>query len=120
MEDFTCVSSRTAVYAVNDDYSGNYMTNPMVPEEYRNVTELPVRIEKHALVGSGCTILPGVTIGAGSAVGAMSLVKNDVKAGTMVAGIPASYIGERSQRMLELEKQFLILGSVQKGNGEEA
>ncbi len=49
----------------------------------------PVRVEKNASVGARCTILPGVTIGEGAVVGAMSLVNRDVPAGEFWAGIPA-------------------------------
>ena len=33
-EDYSTISSRGAVYAVSDDYSGEHMTNPMVPEAF--------------------------------------------------------------------------------------
>ncbi|MFI3326699.1 MAG: acyltransferase, partial [Clostridia bacterium] len=36
-KDFVTFSSRSIVYAVSDDYSGEHMTNPMVPEKYINV-----------------------------------------------------------------------------------
>ena len=59
LEDFSAISSRCAVYATTDDYSGEYMTNPTVPEEYTNVINAPVRIGKHAIIGTGSTILQG-------------------------------------------------------------
>jgi len=40
-------------------------------------------------IGAHCVILPGVQIGAGAIVGAMSLVKDDVPAGSTVMGVPA-------------------------------
>ena len=48
-----------------------------------------VVIEKGARIGSHTVILPGVTIGEGAVVGAHSLVKKDVEAGAMVAGVAA-------------------------------
>lgn len=30
--DYSNISSRVSIYSSNDDYSGNYMSNPMVPE----------------------------------------------------------------------------------------
>jgi len=38
------------------------------------------------------TILPGVTIGEGSVVGAGSVVKRDVPSHTLVAGVPARVV----------------------------
>ena len=35
---FCNLSSRVAIYSSNDDYSGAYMTNPMVPGKFTGVT----------------------------------------------------------------------------------
>ena len=42
IDDYVAISSRCVVYAVSDDYSGEYMTNPMVPEKYTNVIKKKV------------------------------------------------------------------------------
>lgn len=55
----------------------------------------PVVIEDDAWIGAGSIILPGVTVGEGSIVGAGSVVTRDVPAGTTVAGNPARSIGVR-------------------------
>lgn len=107
IQDFANLSSRIAVYAVSDDYSGEYMTNPMTPEKYKNIIEEKVIIGKHVIIATGCTILPGVSLGEGCAVGAMSLIKKDVEPWSMVAGTPARYIKPRSRKLLELEHQFV-------------
>lgn len=106
IRDFANLSSRIAVYALSDDYSGEFMTNPMVKEKYKNTIERKVVIGKHAIVATGVTVLPGVSLGEGSAVGAMSLVKEDVEPWTIAAGIPAKPIKPRSKRILELEQNF--------------
>ena len=64
-------------------------------------------MKRHAVVGSGCVILPGVTIGEGSSVGALSLINKNLDAWGVYAGSPARYIKARSKRVLELEKQLL-------------
>jgi putative colanic acid biosynthesis acetyltransferase WcaF len=56
----------------------------------------PIVIGPFAFIGARAFILPGVSIGAHSVVGAMSLVSRDVVAGTTVAGNPARSI--RSSR----------------------
>jgi len=46
----------------------------------------PVVIEEGAWIGARCTILPGVTIGAGSVIGAGTVVNRDVPPDTLITG----------------------------------
>jgi len=52
-------------------------------------TSSKVVINKGAKIGSHTVILPGVTIGEGAIVGAKSLVKKDIPAGSVVVGVTA-------------------------------
>ena len=52
----------------------------------------PIIIENGVWIGAGAIILPGVTIGPNSIVGAGSLVRKDVPPRTIVAGNPAKII----------------------------
>src|SRR5260370_27397845 len=52
----------------------------------------PIRIGRNAWIGFDCCVLPGVTIGEGSIVGARSVVAEDVPPYTLVAGNPARLI----------------------------
>lgn len=56
------------------------------------ITGKPVHICRRAWIGAGATILPGVTIGENSVVGAGSVVTRDVEPNTIVAGNPARVI----------------------------
>lgn len=56
-----------------------------------------VRIRKGAAIGARCTILPGVTVGEGAVVGAMSLVNRDVPPGEFWGGVPARRIREHAE-----------------------
>ena len=107
MEDFVTVSGRVMIYSQNDDYSGDYMTNPTVPAEFTNVTGGKVVLKKHAIIGAGSIILPNLTIGEGGCLGAMSLLKSDIPAWEVYAGTPAKRIKSRSQRLIEKEQLFL-------------
>jgi dTDP-4-amino-4,6-dideoxy-D-glucose acyltransferase len=108
LEDFCNVSSRVSIYSSNDDYSGQHMTNPTVPAAYTGVTHAAVRIGRHAIIGSGSVVLPGVTVGEGAAVGALSLVRGDCDSFTIYVGTPARSIGHRQRALLDLEAQFSI------------
>ena len=101
---FSTISSRGAVYAVSDDYSGEYMTSPLLPSEVTNIKTAPVYVGKHVIIGTSSCILPGVSIGEGCAVGAMSLVKSSLEEWGIYAGIPCRRIKDRSKNLLQYVK----------------
>ena len=103
MEDFSGLSSRVAVYSSSDDYSGRFMTNPMVPTEFTSVDSRPVHLMKHVIVGAGTIVLPGVVIGEGSAVGALSLVSKSLDGFGIYSGVPTKRIKERHRGLVEHE-----------------
>ena len=107
MHDFSGLSSRCSIYSSSDDYMGNALTNPTVPDEYRNVQNGPVILKKHVIIGAGSVILPGVSMEEGSAAGALSVISKDVPAYTIVAGQPAKPIAERKKNLLKIEAEFL-------------
>lgn len=106
LQDFTTVSSRCAIYALSDDFSGSTMTNPTVPHRCRGVRQSPVTVEKHAVIGTGCTVLPGVRIGEGAAVGCMSLVNRSLAPWGIYAGIPCRRLKGRSRALTALEGEI--------------
>jgi acetyltransferase-like isoleucine patch superfamily enzyme len=52
----------------------------------------PVRVEAWADIGTGAILLPGVTVGKGSIVGAGAVVSRDVPPFAIVAGVPARFL----------------------------
>lgn len=58
----------------------------------------PIRIGANVWIGFDSIVLPGVTIGSNSIVGARSVVREDVPVNTKVAGNPARVIGSSHQR----------------------
>lgn len=107
LEDFCNLSSKVSIYSSNDDYSGEYMTNPMVPSKFTGVTHADVVISKHAIIGSGSVVLPGITLEEGVTVGALSLINKNCPAFGIYVGVPARRIGERKQRLLDLEQRLI-------------
>ena len=51
-------------------------------------------VKKRASIGSNATILPGITIGKQSIVGAGAVVTNDVADYAIVVGVPAHVVGD--------------------------
>jgi dTDP-4-amino-4,6-dideoxy-D-glucose acyltransferase len=107
-EDYSGISSRVAIYSSSDNYDGEYMTNPCVPIAYvellRNTYHKPVYLGKHVVVGTGSTILPGVILEDGCAVGAMSLVNKSFAPNSIIVGIPARLVKQRKENIYELCK----------------
>lgn len=107
MEDFSGLSSKVAIYAVSDDYSGEYLTNPTVPSKYTKHISKKVHLKKHVIIGTNTTLLPGVVLEEGVAVGAMSLVNKSIPAWKIAIGVPSRVILERNKNLLKLEQKFL-------------
>lgn len=107
MEDFSGLSQGVKIYSTSDDYTGKYLTNPMVPEIYTGQKTGRVVLKKHVIIGSNTVILPNTIIGEGSSVGAMSLVTKSLKSWGIYFGCPAKKLRERSREMLKLEEEFL-------------
>lgn len=101
--DFASVSGRSSLYSASDDYGGDFLVNPTIPEEFTRVKCAPVVLERHVLLGAGSVVLPGVRIGEGSATGALTLVTEDLPPWGIYVGSPARLLRQRSRRLLELE-----------------
>lgn len=69
-------------------------THPLNPAERREEWELahPVTIEDDVWIGGGAIICPGVHIGAGTTIGAGSIVTRDIPANVLAAGNPCRVI----------------------------
>lgn len=107
ISDYSNISSRVSVYAISDDYSGSSMTNPMIPDEYKNVSKKPVYIEKHVIIGSTSVVMPGVTLKEGSAFGCFSYINQSSEPWIIYAGIPCKKIKNRKKDILYLEKKMV-------------
>lgn len=81
------VSIAPRVTLVTSSHPNNSRIRAFAP-----VTTGPIRIDADAWIGAGAVILPGVHIGRGAIVGALSVVTNDVAALAVVAGQPARVI----------------------------
>jgi len=108
---FANISTRVSIFSSSDDFSGNSLTNPMIDKHYKLLINEPVTIQKHVIIGTNSTVLPGVIIGKGCAIGAHSLVKKSCAPFLIYAGVPVRKIGIRYRNLLELERKFLFYRS---------
>lgn len=106
LEDYTGLSPRCTVFSASDDFSGDYLISPMVSEEYTHVMKGNVLIKRYTQIGANCIIMPGVTIGEGVAVGAMSYVKDSLEPWGVYVGIPVKRMKDRSKGLIKFTDQI--------------
>ena len=75
-------------------YTSTHLLGPGSRRMNLNAIARPVVIEDGVWIGVGSIVLPGVTIGRGSVVGAGSVVTENVPSNTLVTGNPAKKVQE--------------------------
>jgi len=104
--DYSSLSHGVRILSAVDDFDGRWMTNSTLPRDVLHVQAAPVRVGRYAPIGSGTLILPGVEIGEGAAIGAMSLVRHSVDGWKIYSGNPLREIGERARDLVGLAQRI--------------
>ncbi len=70
--------------------------HPILPELREKIYQynIPVRIGRNCWLGAGVLVLPGITIGDGSVIGAGSVVTKDIPRGVIAVGNPCRVLRE--------------------------
>ena len=63
--DFSGLSPRCTIWAMSDNFSGNALLGPVIPENFRNVFGGEVILEKYVSLATGVTIIARNTEGGG-------------------------------------------------------
>ncbi len=102
----TCVDD-THIYVGDNTMIGPNVTlatagHPVLPELRKKGYQynMPIRIGKNCWLGAGVIVLPGVTIGDNSVIGAGSVVTKDIPANVVAVGNPCRVmrpIGDRDK-----------------------
>jgi len=100
LEDFVQIGSNCSIYSVStiDGKKGK------------------VVVKKNARIGSHCVVMPGVTIGENSVIGAFSFVDKDIPANVIAFGVPVKIY----RRLTDDEVNIMLkaIEEVEKANNE--
>lgn len=107
IDEFSTLAPNVVLAAGSDDYIAG-IASPLVPSEYKGRSEIGlIALGRHCIVGANSTVLPDVTFSDGAAVGAQSLVKHDLDAWTLYAGVPSRFVKARDgDAILDLERRY--------------
>ncbi len=106
MGKFSGIAAGSKIICGSDDFTKGMM-NPQVPLEYKETKFTTVTIEDFACVGVNCVVMPGVTLGEGSVIGAGSVVTKDTEPWTIYVGSPAKPVKLRDRdKILQYVKEL--------------
>jgi len=107
MDDFSGLAFGVTIFAQSDDYTGDALTNPTVPMQYRKIARARVELGRHVIIGTNSVVFPGVILAEGSSVGACSMITKSTEAWAVYLGVPARKVRERNRRVLTMEQTYL-------------
>ncbi|MGB9927142.1 MAG: acyltransferase [Methanosarcina sp.] len=89
IEDYVQIGSHCSIYSIStiDNKEGK------------------VHLKRNCKIGSHSVIMPGVTIGENSIIGAFSFVNKDIPTNTIAFGVPAKVIKELNTDTLSISKK---------------
>lgn len=91
--DRTLIGYRTQIISADHEIPSIGEPFPISGDKLAKVT-----IHQDVWIGANCVITPGVTIGEGAVVAAGAVVTKDVKANSIVGGVPAKFIKMRGEK----------------------
>jgi acetyltransferase-like isoleucine patch superfamily enzyme len=94
IEDDVLIASRVYISDLSHGAYGRgaVHNSPLIPPNDRPFISYPVHIQRYVWLGEGVCVLPGVTIGEGTVVGANSVVSRSLPSYAIAVGIPAKVI----------------------------
>jgi galactoside O-acetyltransferase len=106
IRDFAGLSPRVTIFSESDDFNGEHMVGPMIPNEFRGVTSKKVTISKYVQIGAGSVVMPGVILNEGCAVAALSYVNCSFDSWKIIGGIPARVLKARNHNIIGLSQKM--------------
>ena len=99
------IASRVFISDINHgNYNGKHQDSPSSIPKMRKLSTNPIEIKDNVWIGEGVCIMPGVTIGFGCIIGALSVVTKDIPDYSIAVGSPAKVIKEYDF----IKKQWIV------------
>ncbi|OGN30005.1 MAG: hypothetical protein A3A33_01630 [Candidatus Yanofskybacteria bacterium RIFCSPLOWO2_01_FULL_49_25] len=109
MGNFTNISVKGTLICASEKFYGHgFIGAPGIPDEFLDELKLgPIIFEDFVNTGANVTILPGITLGKGSVIGACSLVTKNTEPWTIYMGTPARpFAMRKKEKILEYAKKM--------------
>ena len=103
---YSAISVGTKIFGGCDDFLGNYLSNPTIPNKYTNVKIGDIIIGNNVIIGSNSVIMPKIIIEDGAVVGANSFINKNCYSWKIYAGSPIKFIKNRKTDCLKLLQEF--------------
>lgn len=103
---YCTLSHGVRLFTASADYSGESFHNVFPDGRYQNPKVGSIEIRDHVIVGANSVVMPGVTIGEGAAVGALSFVRNSLEDWSIYAGNPIKRLGSRSTEIRDIARRI--------------
>lgn len=104
---FSGIAAGCRIICASDDYMGSGLVGPTIPKQYQAITAAPVILEDFVTLGINVIVMPGITLGEGSVVGAGAIVTKNTKPWTFYIGTPARGIRKRpNEKILTYAKEL--------------
>lgn len=108
LHDYVAISVKASILSNTNDYSGDFLPTYKeieVPKSAENLVKTisePVVLETHTGLGAHSVVMPGVTVSIGTAIGAMSVVYEDLNSWGIYVGNPARFVKKRSDKAYKI------------------
>ena len=105
---YCTISHGVRLFTASADYSGESFTNVFPDGSNQNPRVGSIEIQDHVIVGGNSVVMPGVVIGEGAAVGALSFVRASLEPWAVYAGNPLRRLRDRSRDIKSIAQQMKL------------
>lgn len=103
---YCTISHGVRLFTESADYSGASFTNVFPDGRFSNPKAGAIVVGNHVIIGGNSVVMPGVEVGEGAAIGALSFVRNSVEGWSIYAGNPLRRLGDRSTEIREIAEKM--------------